>query len=265
MKSAEGTQYTLRRRIGKFPNIQLMDFSPEHKKLLQETVAEGANPVKITELASFQRNLLIKLKSHLESRDKPSKLETLQSLSLLVDVPFRSDNFLAAKALIHMFPNMKDEYEIKTQILGIPKEIPVFGLLAVSRVATANLSNNGNNFGWKGQFEFVGRSLEELKSQLRKNLAKTSFWASICLAGIALSTVGCYIYWKKTQRLRQILSLATEGKKLDSSDPNVENLRCLVCFENQRCICTQPCGHLVMCGTCYFEHLKSRQFCIVCR
>lgn len=59
--------------------------------------------------------------------------------------------------------------------------------------------------------------------------------------------------------------LATEGRKIDSSNPQLESLKCVVCFEYQRCICTQPCGHLVMCGTCFFEHLITRETCIVCR
>lgn len=45
-----------------------------------------------------------------------------------------------------------------------------------------------------------------------------------------------------------------------------DGVLCVVCMANKRNILIEPCGHLVLCGTCYKElkHM-GKNICVVCK
>lgn len=55
-------------------------------------------------------------------------------------------------------------------------------------------------------------------------------------------------------------------KILDETNTNLENKKCMICFENQRTYMYYNCGHICLCEICAMNQKKNNNFfCIICR
>ena len=168
-------------------------------------------------------------------------------------------NTFKAHSLFKKYPNLSDFIDIKTSVEGVKLGVPVVALVSLER------SSSANKIKLLGEVKHVAKTIQDLKDQLissfNKKLLSTGIW--VFLFGI--TALGAYIFYKKHKDIEKIKRDMEEGVQVDENHPDVDSIRCVVCFEHNRSVFLKPCGHLVQCLNCFVDSYKLNKKCIVCK
>lgn len=228
---------------------------------LKETIFTRITPPRINEVATLSVENIGILDHYLSKRDKA--MNPSISLMSLVKHTFQSSSQQRVETLMNRFPNAGDHVEVKTKLSGVQLNLPVVTLLTINKFSV--FSNKGKVPEWVGSLKHVGKSVDDLRMNLMKHIAKKSFYAGLCFLGLTVLGVGILVFATKKRNIKNLQNTFSNGSIVLENDENADILTCIVCYERKRCIYFRPCGHLVMCGVC-FEKLKSQnKKCIVCK